>query len=59
MEIEGETHSKYQDEFREYSRKFRIDIGELEEWHYKNNYRRRWEACYQYRSGTNGSPLYP
>jgi hypothetical protein len=31
MEIEGETHSKYQDEFREYSRKFRIDIGELEE----------------------------
>ena len=30
MEIEGETHSKYQDEFREYSRKFGIDIGELE-----------------------------
>jgi hypothetical protein len=30
MEIVGETHSKYQDEFREYSRKFGIDIGNLE-----------------------------
>jgi hypothetical protein len=43
MKIVRESHWKYQDEFSEYSRRFGIDMGELEvARHYKNTYRDKY-----------------